>query len=346
MASENITKVLYPNDEVAQGKILRLQQQFFFVSCSLQDIIRLHCLLERPLERFHETWAVQLNDTHPAIAVAELMRLLVDEHALAWDAAWDGHAEDASATRTTPCCPRRWRSGRSSCSAGCCRATSRSSTRSTAGSSTRSARASPATKAALARMSIIDEGGDGPCAWRTSRRSAATRSTASPRCTPGCSTETVLRDFYELWPEKFSNVTNGVTPRRFVAVSNPPLARLITERIGDGWLQDLDQLRASSRWPTTRSSGGSGARSSWTDKRAPGDAHRRAGRRRGGSRGAVRRPGQAPARIQAAAPERAAHPHALPAPEARPAGRRPAARRSSSAPRPPRAISWPSASSS
>ncbi len=88
VASENITKVLYPNDEIAQGKILRLQQQFFFVSCSLQDMIRLHLLLRRPLERFYDTWAVQLNDTHPAIAVAELMRLLVDEHGLPWADAW------------------------------------------------------------------------------------------------------------------------------------------------------------------------------------------------------------------------------------------------------------------
>ena len=88
MESENITKVLYPNDEVLQGKTLRLQQQFFFVTCSLQDMIRVHLLLERPLDTFHEKWAVQLNDTHPAIAVAELMRLLVDEHQMDWDAAW------------------------------------------------------------------------------------------------------------------------------------------------------------------------------------------------------------------------------------------------------------------
>jgi starch phosphorylase len=88
MESENITKVLYPNDEMLQGKTLRLQQQFFFVTCSLQDMIRFHLLLHRPLETFHEKWAVQLNDTHPVIAVAELMRLLVDQHRLDWDAAW------------------------------------------------------------------------------------------------------------------------------------------------------------------------------------------------------------------------------------------------------------------
>jgi starch phosphorylase len=88
MFSENITKVLYPNDEVLQGKTLRLQQQFFFVTCALQDMIRVHGLLGRPLDRFHEKWAIQLNDTHPAIAVAELMRLRVDVHGVDWDTAW------------------------------------------------------------------------------------------------------------------------------------------------------------------------------------------------------------------------------------------------------------------
>src|SRR5215471_14659040 len=89
MESENIAKVLYPNDDLAQGKMLRLQQQYFFVSCSLQDMIRIHRALNRPMETFHEKWAVQLNDTHPAIAVAELIRLLVDEHGMDWDTAWN-----------------------------------------------------------------------------------------------------------------------------------------------------------------------------------------------------------------------------------------------------------------
>src|SRR4030095_325437 len=88
MVSENITKVLYPNDEVASGKELRLKQQFFFTTCSLQDMLHIHQLLGGTPETFHEKWAVQLNDTHPAIAVAELMRLLVDEQALGWDEAW------------------------------------------------------------------------------------------------------------------------------------------------------------------------------------------------------------------------------------------------------------------
>jgi len=89
MFSENITKVLYPNDEHCAGKELRLEQQFFFVSCSLQDMIRVHLALGRPLHQFHKHWAIQLNDTHPAVAVPELMRLLIDEHRLDWDTAWE-----------------------------------------------------------------------------------------------------------------------------------------------------------------------------------------------------------------------------------------------------------------
>ena len=87
--SENLTKVLYPNDEHLQGKELRLQQQYFFVSCSLQDMIRIHLAQSSSLDNFQQKFAAQLNDTHPAIAVAELMRLLIDEHNLDWDKAWD-----------------------------------------------------------------------------------------------------------------------------------------------------------------------------------------------------------------------------------------------------------------
>ena len=242
MASENITKVLYPNDEVAQGRILRLQQQFFFVSCSLQDMIRRHLLLGRPLDRFHDTWAVQLNDTHPAIAVAELMRLLVDEHALPWDAAWAITQQSLGYTNHTllPEALEKW------------------PVELLGGLLPRhleiiyeinrrfleEVRARfPGDEARAARMSIIDEGGD-----RAVRM--AHLATVGSHTVNGVAAlhsrllaETVLRDFYELWPEKFTNVTNGVTPRRFLAVSNPPLARLLTEHVGDGWLKDLGRLR-------------------------------------------------------------------------------------------------------
>ncbi|HSP91441.1 MAG TPA: glycogen/starch/alpha-glucan phosphorylase [Vicinamibacterales bacterium] len=242
MASENITKVLYPNDEVAQGRILRLQQQFFFVSCSLQDMLRLHLLLGRPLDRFHDTWAVQLNDTHPAIAVAELMRLLVDEHALPWDAAWAITQQTLGYTNHTllPESLEKW------------------PVELLGGLLPRhleiiyeinrrfleEVRARfPGDEARAARMSIIDEGGE-----RAVRM--AHLATVGSHTVNGVAAlhsrllaETVLRDFHDLWPEKFTSVTNGVTPRRFVAISNPPLARLLTERVGDGWLKDLGRLR-------------------------------------------------------------------------------------------------------
>jgi starch phosphorylase len=241
LESENITKVLYPNDEVEQGKALRLKQQFFFVSCSLQDMIRVHTLLGRPIEAFAEKWAVQLNDTHPAVAVAELMRLLVDEHALEWDAAWKITRATLAYTNHTllPEALEKWGVGlfgsllprhleiiyeinrrfldevRSSF---------------------------PGDAARLARMSLIDESGE-----RYVRM--ANLAVVGSHCVNGVAqlhskllTETVLHDFSEMWPEKFCNVTNGVTPRRFVAISNPPLAQLISRRVGDNWLRNLDQL--------------------------------------------------------------------------------------------------------
>ena len=108
--SENISKILYPNDEEIQGKQLRLEQQFFFVSCSLQHILKIQKTQERPLADLHRTFTIQLNDTHPAIAVAELMRLLVDENLMEWDTAWSV-TTTASPTPITPSCPKRWKSG-------------------------------------------------------------------------------------------------------------------------------------------------------------------------------------------------------------------------------------------
>ncbi len=242
MASENITKVLYPNDEVAQGKILRLQQQFFFVSCSLQDMVRLHLRLGRPLDRFHDTWAVQLNDTHPAIAVAELMRLLVDEHGLPWAGAWAVTQKTLAYTNHTllPEALEKW------------------SVELLGGLLPRhleiiyeinrrfveEIRARfPGDEARVARMSIIDEAGDR--AVRMAHLAVVGSHTVNgvARLHSQLLSQAVLRDFCDLWPAKFANVTNGVTPRRFVAVSNPPLARLITGAIGDGWLKDLGELR-------------------------------------------------------------------------------------------------------
>jgi starch phosphorylase len=242
MTSENITKVLYPNDEIAQGKILRLQQQFFFVSCSLQDMIRLHRILGRPIDRFHEMWAVQLNDTHPAIAVAELMRLLVDEHGLEWADAWEVTRRTFGYTNHTllPEALEKW------------------PVEVLGGLLPRHLeiiyeinrrfleevrQAFPGDEARVGRMSIIDEAGER--AVRMAHLAVVGSHTVNgvAQLHSRLLSQVVLRDFCDLWPGKFANVTNGVTPRRFVAVSNPPLAQLITDRIGDGWLKDLGRLR-------------------------------------------------------------------------------------------------------
>jgi starch phosphorylase len=239
--SENITKVLYPNDEVIQGKTLRLQQQFFFTTCSLQDMIRLHLLLNRPLDTFHRKWAVQLNDTHPSIAVAELMRLLVDEYQMDWDTAWNVTQNTFAYTNHTllPEALEKWPLGlfgqllprhleiifeintrfldelRSKFQVD---------------------------SATASRMSLIDESGERYVRMANLATIGSHHVNGVARLHSDLLRQTVLHDFARLWPEKFCNVTNGVTPRRFVALSNPPLTALITSRIGDKWLGDLHQL--------------------------------------------------------------------------------------------------------
>jgi glycogen phosphorylase len=242
MFSENITKVLYPNDEVMQGKTLRLQQQFFFVTCSLQDMLRIHVLLRRPLERFHEKWAIQLNDTHPAIAVAELMRLLVDVHDMDWDTAWKATRSACAYTNHTllPEALEKWPlSLFAQLLPRHMEIIQEINRRFLDDVRARF----PGDEARAARMSLIDESGE-----RFVRM--ANLATAGTHAVNGVAElhsellqTTVMRDFAELWPDQFCNVTNGVTPRRFLGVSNPELTRLITERLGDGWLRDLTRLR-------------------------------------------------------------------------------------------------------
>ena len=240
--SENITKVLYPNDEPAAGKQLRLEQQYFFVSCALQDMIRIYLQREKNLDHFHMKYAVQLNDTHPSIAVAELMRLLVDEHLMGWDQAWGITRQTFAYTNHTllpealekwplqlfgRLLPRHleiiyeinWRF------------------------LDEVRRSHPNDEGRVARLSLIDETGQRyirmahlACVGSHAINGVAKLHTELLK-------KDVLRDFYELWPEKFYNITNGVTPRRFLVFSNPRLAQLITRGIGDGWTKNLDELK-------------------------------------------------------------------------------------------------------
>ena len=269
--SETISKVLYPNDNVFEGRELRLKQEYFFVAATLQDIMRrfkkgaARTAEPRSISRppsasaamsvdgtqmapgplsfadFHDRVAVQLNDTHPAIAVAELMRLLVDEHAMGWDKAWDITRRSFGYTNHTllPEALERWPlamfakllprhleivheinarfldEARIRCW----------------GDDER-----------IARLSLIDEGGERYVRMANLACVGSHAINGVAELHSELLKRDVLQHFHALWPEKFGNKTNGVTPRRWIALSNPRLARLITEAIGEDWVTELDQL--------------------------------------------------------------------------------------------------------
>ena len=239
--SETISKVLYPNDEPYIGKQLRLAQQYFFVSCSLQDMIRLHLVRgNKSLDNFHESFAVQLNDTHPAIAVAELMRLFVDEHLMDWDKAWHITQRTLAYTNHTllPEALEKWplplfaallprhleliyEINRRFLDEVRARY--------------------PGDDHRAVRLSLIDEHCDKFVRMANLASVGCHAINGVAALHSALLRKTVLRDFYELYPERFLNVTNGVTPRRWIALSNPGLARLITDRIGEGWVKNLEK---------------------------------------------------------------------------------------------------------
>jgi starch phosphorylase len=239
--AENISKVLYPNDEEIEGKELRLQQQYFFTSCSLQDMIRFQHGFGLPLETFHEEWAIQLNDTHPSIAVAELMRLLLDEHGMSWDQAWHITTHTFSYTNHTllPEALERWPLPLfSSLLPRHLEIIYEINAR-----FLREVRERfPGNEGRVTRMSIIDEHD------QKYVRMAHLACVGSRRVNGVAELHTqlvkreLLHDFYEIWPDKFANVTNGVTPRRWLAISNPEQSALMTSKIGDGWIRNLDEL--------------------------------------------------------------------------------------------------------
>jgi glycogen phosphorylase len=240
--SENISKVLYPNDDASQGKLLRLTQQIFFVSCSLQDMMRILKQQKIPVENFYEKFAIQLNDTHPAIAVAELMRLLIDDYEMSWDNAWSITQRSLSYTNHTllPEALERWPINLfAQILPRHLEIIYEINERFLDEVRLRY----PDDEARLSRMSLIDESGDRyvrmahlACVGSHSINGVAALHTELLQ-------KDVLKDFYEMYPSKFSNKTNGVTPRRFMVLSNLPLAKLITEKIGDGWVKNLLELK-------------------------------------------------------------------------------------------------------
>jgi glycogen phosphorylase len=240
--SENISKVLYPNDHTPQGKELRLQQQYFFVACSLQDIVRLYLRKHQTFDAFPDKVAIQLNDTHPAIGVAELMRIFLDEQELEWDYAWDltrrtfaytNHTLLSEALEKWPVSlfgrllPRHLEIIYDINQHFLDEVNAKY----------------PGDYSKMARMSLIEEGQEKQvrmahlaCVGSNAVNGVAALHTELIK-------QELLHDFYELWPEKFQNKTNGITPRRWLLMSNPQLSNLITEKIGDGWVKDLDKLR-------------------------------------------------------------------------------------------------------
>ncbi len=240
--SENITKVLYPNDDSWEGKELRLEQQYFFVSCSLQDIIRLHLLEGDSVENLNDKFTLQLNDTHPSIGVAELMRLLVDEHGLDWDKAWFITTHTFAYTNHTilPEALERWSIPLfKSLLPRHLEIIYEINSRFLADIRAKF----PNDDGLLSRLSIIDESGD----KYVRMAHLATVGSYAVNGVAALHTELlekyVLHDFYKLWPEKFSNKTNGVTPRRWLLLSNPSLSQLIISRIGSKWIKQLDDLK-------------------------------------------------------------------------------------------------------
>ncbi len=240
--SENLCKVLYPNDAVVEGKKLRLKQQYFFVSCSLQDMMRLHLTSGGMPQTFHKRWAVQLNDTHPALSIPELMRLLVDEYQLDWETAWKVTTQTFSYTNHTllPEALEKWPvalvhylvprlleiiyeiNARFLQEVG---------------------RLFPNHYLKLKRMSIIDEEGNRSVRMANLASVGAYAINGVAALHSELLKKQVLPDFVDMFPNQFFNVTNGVTPRRFMVLSNPLLSQLITNTIGQTWPGKLEELK-------------------------------------------------------------------------------------------------------
>ena len=239
---ENISWVLYPNDSTPAGRELRLKQEYFFVAASLQDLIKRHLLENPTLDNLADKVAIHLNDTHPAIAVAELMRLLCDEYRMEWDTAWEicgktfsytNHTLMPEALETWPVSliqhvlPRHleiiFRINKEFLEF--------------------AASHRPGDNGFLERLSLIDEHGE-------RRVRMAHLSVVGSHKVNGVSALhsdllvlTIFHEFSELWPERFTNMTNGVTPRRWLAQANPGLSSLLDETLGTRWRLDLDELK-------------------------------------------------------------------------------------------------------
>jgi starch phosphorylase len=249
--TENITKVLYPNDNIERGRELRFKQQYFFIACSIHDIIRRFKTDNPDIHSFPDKVAIQLNDTHPALSIAELMRNFVDIEGLEWDDAWDLTQRTFGYTNHTlmPEALEKWSVSLFE------RILPRHlqiiyeiNRRFLREIATRW----PGDGDRIRRMSLIDETGGRSVrmAYLAVVGSHAINGVAELHSE--LLKTTLFRDFYELWPERFGNKTNGITPRRWLLKANPGLSELITEKIGSNWITDLDELRKIAPYATDK----------------------------------------------------------------------------------------------
>ncbi len=240
--TETISKVLYPNDNIFEGKELRLKQEYFLVSATLQDIVRRHLKTGNKITQFSEKNAIQLNDTHPALAIPELMRIFMDEHDLDWDTAWDqcvntfgytNHTVMPEALENWPLnlmeyvLPRhmlvifeinqRFLDFVN--------------------------QQYPGDMDRLRRMSIIGEGSTKSVRMAHLAIVGSHKVNGVARMHSELIKSGLFKEFYELYPDRFVNKTNGITPRRWLDYCNPGLSGLISEKIGKDWVTDLDQLK-------------------------------------------------------------------------------------------------------
>jgi starch phosphorylase len=244
--AKNVSRILYPDDSTPQGKELRVKQQYFFVSASLQDMLATHLAEGRPLEALPDAWAIQLNDTHPALAIPELIRLLVDEHEMEWDRAWDitrrvfsytNHTLLPEALEVWPVAfferllPRHLQIIYLINRALLDEVTARH----------------PHDHERRQRMSLIDEGNGRQVRMAALATVASHTVNGVAKLHSELMTRTIFRDFVDLYPDRFTNVTNGIAVRRWLKQSNPGLSALLTERLGHAWENDLEELERL-RW--------------------------------------------------------------------------------------------------
>jgi glycogen phosphorylase len=245
ITSENITKVLYPNDEQLEGKKLRLEQQYFFVSCALQDMIRIYLQRSTDLSGFAQKFVAQLNDTHPAIAVAELMRLLVDEHGMAWTSAWQITQNTFAYTNHTllPEALEKWPIALFASLLPRHLEIIYEINHRFLDQVSRNGTTTSEVLAQLTKLSLIEENGERYVRMAHLACVGSHHINGVARLHTELLKQTVLQDFYHYCPEKFVNVTNGISVRRWLVLSNPRLSELISRTIGEAWLRDLNQLQ-------------------------------------------------------------------------------------------------------